>query len=1015
MNIKANNAWAKYLTWNDAVADVIYPPSDDALPAYMDMETAELLRIAEQAGYTGGEPHEGLIDAVRAVTVDSIGQVDLQPLVRQTGSWSRKKERKVPPPSLAFLAVTALAAEAMGNTDDDIANNAYYARLAKLLGRPVDDQRLRHQYSAHAEFLWRCLNSWLEGLDGERGIPTAYALTWRYVGLPMSQALVREGDRQKLPAMFAQFGLSPGMQIAPEDLTGYLDHWLSSDSSPASAALKRLWGRQATHERIATVAAVELANWDGTIEDGSVLSIGGTTLATKAMVIANLRYGFMDSSLELSLGLRPLTSDMNGEMQVRSTTGSWLDIGFSPGTAGLWRIAYNQAVDFGSMLEGAVLIRHSGGDATEYKRFPRTVIPLVYDELQSAFVESERLQIGADSILLVRTVAAETKVKTSVVDEVERVLNAAARPGFQRIDSLNGLPQGWALFKDVQLFGAPTTHLNELVPLARNKLTIAGGLRIPSKIRKWSSLSPPEVRAAVQSEPHLKVTLAESATDEVLFQWQSETGVLVARLVDAGLGDGDYRVSLYTGTKSNPIQQSSIKLRSSLETDTMWEFAPRLTYSLETPLGVLSASELDKDASTFVDGLVSDGDADVEPTVKATAKVSWSGSKQVIKPSLIQIGTPDPKSCIVTGAHHIILPTYYGKTAAKFVDGECKSCGMVKRFPAWPKYKWNTKRVNASDEFISVHELEAVDEHTHPNWNAALDALMHLGGGTMSSLQSIALQLEGSLVFVDTFVKTLESLGHIAVERDDQFRVTRWEISPSCIAETTTASYRFAGFWPQAFVDGVSEQVDKLEANLAVDTERDGPSTYEISNVDRVDALTLNAAEPSIAIVTDAGALMMRALPRLSTVGEALPRISMPGYQSAERFDMSTASWVATGDPFVPGAYRLRRGFESMYVFRSEDDVSAKTAALAPVHLVKHLAANDAKKTLVAYQKKSDTIFVPRGSDLPGLYGRALVAMSGHAPSGGKVSLNDGPKRHCVLYKNVERESADLLVTLLTT
>jgi hypothetical protein len=1011
-----SRAWDEYLKWNDAVADVIYPVSEGAMPAYMDMEGAELRRIAEHAGHASADPRKVFAESVRAVTVDSDGRFVLAPIAHRAKSWSSQKTHN-PPPCLAFLAATVLAAEDMGKSEEDIAGHAYYARLARLLRLPDDDINLRHEYSRHAEFLWRCLNSWLEDLDGERGIPTAYALTHRYVGLPVSQALVREGDRRKLPAMFAQFGLSPGMQIAPDDLIGYLDHWLKTDGSPASTYLRRLWAQQPARERIATVAAVELANWDGVLEDGSALTVGGTTLATRAMVVANLRTGFLNSSLDISLGIRPLTSDMDGQMQVRSTTGAWLDIGFSPGTAGLWRTSYTEAVDFGSMLEGVVRIRHAGGDdALEYKRFPRTVIPLIYDELQSAFVESERLQLGVDSLLLVRTVA-QTMIRTNVVEEVERVLGESARPGFQRIDELEGLPSGWVLFKDVQLFGAPTTtRLNELVPLARNQLTIAGGLRIPSRIRKWSTLSPPEVRAVVQSERDLRVTLADCQTDDAICEWTSDSGALVASLADADLADGDYRVSLFTGAKSTPVQQSSIRLRSSRDPDVLWDSAPRLVYALTDPRGVISASESDLSHTTLVDGEATAGDSGIEPTARANGKVTWAGNRPVVKGMTIQIGTPDPKSCIVTGAHRINLPPWMGGHAPKFIDGECEYCGLVKRYPGWlPRNRWNARTSTGSDESVVVHDLDAVDEQSSPNWDVALDALMHLGGGSINSLESIALQLEGSSLFVDNFIRTLEALGHIAVERDEYFRPARWEISPSCMAQTSDGSYRLSGFWPPEFVDRVTKQAAEYEAELTIDEGEDGLSTYAISAIDDNDATNLNTVESSITVVPQAGLLMLQALPRLSCVGKALTRTPMPGFQSAERFDVPTASWVATGDPYAPGAYRLRRGFESIYIYRAESDVAEGTSAVAPVHLVKHLAANDIGKTLVSYQKKIESILLPQGSDLPGLYGRAVVAMSGRPPATKKFSLKDGPKRKCLLYENVERDSADLLATLLTT
>lgn len=1009
-------AWGRYLRWNEAVADVIYPVNDDAMPAYMDLENDELRMISERAGYAGAEPKEAFAQAVRAVVLDGYGRFNLTALNHRSKVWWSSKERRDAPPTLAFLAITSLAAEDMGKTDDDIAGHAYYVRLAKLLGLSRNDHDLQHQYAKHAEFLWGCLNGWLEDLDGERGMPTAYALTHRYVGLPMSQALVREGDRTKFPAMFAQFGLSPGMEIAPTDLSSYLDHWFSLENSPASSYLRKLWNQQSARERIASVVAVELANWDGTLEDASVVSVGGTALATRAMLIANLRSGFMDSSLDLSLAIRPLVDDMDGQMQVRSVDDSWIDIGFSPGTAGLWRTSYTEAVHFGSMIEGAVRLRHAGrDDAPEYKRFPRTVIPLVYDELQSAFVEAERLQLGTDSLLLVRTVA-QTKVKTNVVEEVERALSEAARPGFKRIDELTGLPEGWVLFTDIQLFMAPNTiRLNELVPLARNNLTIAGGLRIPSRIRKWSTLSPPEVRATVQSEPDLRVTLVDLRSEELICEWNSDNGVLVASLADAKLPDGNYRVSLFTGTKKVPVQQTSIRLRSSSEPDALWNTAPRLVYQLDNPLGLLSATEdCDPDAPC-VDGEVSSGVAAIEPTTRASNKVTWAGPRQVTALRTIQIGTPDPTSCIVTGAHHLILPPFLGKATSKFIDGECKSCGLVKRFPAWPKSKWQRQSAGASGEAVDVQDLDAVNDQSRPNWDVALDALMHLGGGSITSLESIALQLEGSSLFVGNFIRTLEMLGHVAIERDNAFRPTRWEISPSCLAQTATGSYRMTGFWPPSLLEDVRNEATECGGAVVVEQIRDAPATCVIQDIDDADIARLNSHHEDLAIVDHAGPAMLSALPRLSAVADALPRSPMPGFQTAERFDVSSASWIETGNPYAPGAYRIRRGFETIYIFRSEADVAAGCAAVAPVHLAKHLAANAIGQTIVSYQDKIHTVLLPQGSELPGLYGRAIVSMSGHPPSTKKVSLKNGPKRKCLVYGGVERSSADLLVTLLTT
>jgi hypothetical protein len=140
----------------------------------------------------------------------------------------------------------------------------------------------------------------------------------------------------------------------------------------------------------------------------------------------------------------------------------------------------------------------------------------------------------------------------------------------------------------------------------------------------------------------------------------------------------------------------------------------------------------------------------------------------------------------------------------------------------------------------------------------------------------------------------------------------------------------------------------------------------------------------------------------------------MPGFEAAERFDVSSGSWAPTGDPYAPGAYRLRRGFETLYVYRSADDVASSKAAPAPPSLVKHLAANMNGTSLVSYQSETHAVLVPLGTELPGLYGRAITATSGTVPQPKELSFN-GIRRAGLVYRDVGQDAADLLVTLLTT
>jgi len=48
----------------------------------------------------------------------------------------------------------------------------------------------------------------------------------------------------------------------------------------------------------------------------------------------------------------------------------------------------------------------------------------------------------------------------------------------------------------------------------------------------------------------------------------------------------------------------------------------------------------------------------------------------------------------------------------------------------------------------------------------ALDALIHVGGGPLSSLERVALQI-GSRLFVDDFMRSLEADGDLEIKRGE--------------------------------------------------------------------------------------------------------------------------------------------------------------------------------------------------------------------------------------------------------
>ena len=121
------------------------------------------------------------------------------------------------------------------------------------------------------------------------------------------------------------------------------------------------------------------------------------------------------------------------------------------------------------------------------------------------------MQLADDALLLV-------KDDKNLLDEVVHVVGKYGHHGTvyrSSADSeqatLAGLPDGWALIDDVQLYAIPQgvqrLDLHALVPLTTAQLNLSGGLKMPGRIRKWSSLHPPEIRAAVAEAEEMSITL----------------------------------------------------------------------------------------------------------------------------------------------------------------------------------------------------------------------------------------------------------------------------------------------------------------------------------------------------------------------------------------------------------------------------------------------------------------------------------------------------------------------------
>ena len=188
----------------------------------------------------------------------------------------------------------------------------------------------------------------------------------------------------------------------------------------------------------------------------------------------------------------------------------------------------------------------------------------------------------------------------------------------------------------------------------------------------------------------------------------------------------------------------------------------------------------------------------------------------------------------------------------------------------------------------------------------------------------------------------------------------------------------------------------------------EGPTSYYAM----LDEPTLRALDPvveaGVPVVGRAWEDLAQVLPPLSQVLAHLPRQAVTTLTGdITWFRPRDNSWVKASDLEAPGAYRVRR-FSTIDVVRTEQDVAqarwrGRRCSWASTSPASWSDVRSWPTTLA-----SGTLSVPLGADLPGLYGRAVVAASGKAPTAVKGE-------RLLVYEDVPADLAAHVHHLLST
>ncbi|WP_439937092.1 hypothetical protein ACS3YM_14265 [Nocardia sp. N13] len=1006
-------AWGRYDAWNEAIGVVMFPELETPEPVYLDFEDEAIEALGVRIGVPTEKVEAELSAAVASTLAVGGPATVFERHMRRTRQWVREG-RSGTPPFLGVLATFCLAAERMARGEGMSSHN-YFGRLHEVLAWDKDDHRLDQAYRRVSERLWEELNRWLLQLDGVRGTPTAFVLHHRYVGLSVSQALVRRTDRDRLINFFRQYGFAPGTDVAPTELELVLDGWMSQRPCLATASLQRLWSKGQARERIAQAAAVALASWDGRVSERAARTPGEP--ASAGHLVLTLEIGSFPHKRFALQALLYLAEPGKPRDALVTTATPAAQVELVPDLPGALGLGRGSSLNAGDVLEGVLRIRDSLDDQVVERR-PRRMVLFREDELSRRWIESPQVMLGDDVRLLVHQ---------DLEQRVRDVLSVVARPGWQKSEPYPGQPEGWTLFTNVEVFNHPgalvrTDRMDDLaplVPLTSSQLKVADGFALPGQVRgKWHSWSPPEVRAVSDAPDGFTVRVVDlhrfeeheedEPTETVLAEWDDgEAGVVVQPLAALGLEDGDYRVELVPHHTGEVLTSTHVLLRSADTPDRrQWALLEQLAYG--PGIGSLGVSSTD--SSSSVKGHLVSGAKTLAPAdVAVPATPSWlvgtrSATREVR--TEVRLTMPDADSCLYTGRHReqidMVEHDAKGRPLQAWSYGRCRECGLVRKYPTRLKASsYGRGRAPAAAPAPFHHDLSGLTKPAgkERDWSTAFDALLHTGGGSWSQLERIAFQIEPTALFVDQFARTLEVVGHLDVRRSGTtLEPTSWEVAPTALVGTEDG-FLFSGYWPAGIYAAVGGAMEAAGMSLAVSHPDDGPASYfatcERQDLDAISDLLDSEQVP----VVDVGwSDVAGVLPPLSEVLAALPRQSDSLVGDITWFRPRDNRWVPAAALDARGAYRVRR-FSTVDVVRTDEDVRTGKVARCTVQLGKHLAALMDGAPLIAYDPRERVLSVPLGADLPGLYGRALVAASGEPPA--------APAGQRLLqYGNVPRELA---------
>ncbi len=945
----------------------------ESRPLYLVLDGRGRQNLAEILGIPPGEVDEHCCSVVGeslAKTGDPYARQELE-----LWKWSMDG-RKGLPPFTALLFTLSHAAELMVSDSQFNAAN-YYQRLAAITGVPSGKLSF---HGRSTEQFWRALNKWLADTNFRFGRPTARAVNAnRYVGIAMSQAIVREEDRLRFHHMFERYGFTGTDAITEEEISQYIESWINT--SKPTRQLKAAWSKPELRPRIAEIAVAELEDWTADVGGAE----GSSARAGKRLSLA---VSFRDDVISRGVSLWLGREDDIDDLEVRATgTGTPLRLGNSF-FGGFATVEPRRALDLQVILSRGIAL--TAGDGEQFNWAARAVIPLSRSSRGTYWSEVNRVTIGLEHVVLVRADPGVRRTVEGVLEEVAALGYTVATP-----TGLVGLPSGWLLYEKVvavrQMEHEPKGFEAALSPVGQSSgLQFIGGLKLGRGI--WHEWNPAD--AVVETggaNPTISAWEGTSREGEPLFQADSVVGRATLPLRECVTSSGALYVEGSSGDEL--IGTGMILLRSANKARPL-DRAGRGELAYLEPLSACSVMLAGADSAR---GMHAPAVEEKAPGVELSAFLDLDHASAAPEEPLLEEGPGQGRTeampevskltvdeqlqlpCAVRGFHYFKLETVrpdYPRYAP--VNMECAHCELALLHRRSKKTVVSRRR-EARCAVPESPRAAPSPRNSLPS-DLWLDAACFLGCGSVASFEALLSEAEIDPWQAGATLRDLTWLGHLDVCLGDNHRPRCWSVAPPSLAFVSKEEAVLAGFRSSSLVDAVEKLASSAGGGLHREALPGQPALIRVSGMD------LHTAAEALGGVTDPHGRTMNILDSAalslanfsaasSSIFARLNPITLGFDGDVQRYEPEKGRWVSTGDTRKPGGYRFAYA-GTTYAYRTPSG----RALAGPHELVKLAAARHAGVHLHAYSGPLKVFSSRLGCEPPGLLGRALVACSGRLP-----------------------------------